>query len=209
MDNNFQQTTSEMAIQRLVILTRILESDPEIIDSLADEDVSAELREMGIDPRPPFKLIELANAGATRTRADVADQVGRLFQSSKEEIFEEGMESNLTRGLSELIEERGSEVIAALTDLRHAEGSNSEIVAEALRWVGRIDHQSSYEARLTLLQRSLEDSSSRVRDAASVALAYLDDRRAVPAIRVAIARETYSELKMDLQHILSQLEEGP
>lgn len=209
MDKNLQQANSEMAIHRLAILTRIWESDPEIINSLPSEDVSAELREMGIDLRPSLNLVELAEAISTGRRApasDLENRIRALFEPAKEEIFEEGMESDFTRGLSRLMAERGAEAIAALTRLIESEDKNDEIAAEALRWVGRFDHPSSYEARLSLLERSLGDASARVRDAASVALASMDDERAVPALRTAIAREKYAELREDMEQILAQLE---
>jgi hypothetical protein len=210
MDKSLQQANSEIAIHRLAILTRILESDPEIIDSLPDEDVSAELREIGIDPRPPLNLVELSEATGTarkaRSSSDLEDRIKVLLEAAKEEIFEEGMESDFTRGLSRLVEERGAEAIATLAHLIESGNRNDEIAAETLRWVGRLDHPSSYEARLSLLERSLGVDSARLRDAASVALASMDDEHALPALRAAIAREEYAELREDMQQILAQLE---
>ena len=210
MDNSLQQSNRETAIQRLVILTRILGSDPEIIESLPAEDVSAELQEMGIDPRPPLNLVELAEATSTVRRAqsssDIEDKIKALFEAAKEEIFEDGMESDFSKGLLRLVEQYGAEAIVALTRLIESENTNAEIAAETLRWVGRLDHPSSYETRLSLLERSLGDDSARVRDAASVALASMDDEHALPALRAAIAREKYAELREDMQQILAQLE---
>jgi len=209
MDKNFQYANTQIAIYRLAVLTRILESDPEIINSLPAEDVSAELREMGIDPRPPFNLVELAatcTVGKAQSPSDIEDKIRALFEAAKEEIFEDGMESNFTRGLSTLVEQHGAEAIVALIRLIEIENRNVEIAAETLRWVGRLDHPSSYEPRLSLLERSLRDDSARVRDAASVALASMDDKHALPALRAAIAREKYAELREDMEQILSQLE---
>src|SRR3989442_1458856 len=148
MDKNYQQANSETAIHRLAILTRILESDPEIIDSLPDEDVSAELREMGIDPRPPLNLVELAATGIVRkapSHSDIEDKIKALFEAAKEEIFEDGMESNFSRGLSTLVEQHGADAIVALARLIEIENRNDEIAAETLRWLGRLDHPASYE----------------------------------------------------------------
>lgn len=83
---------------------------------------------------------------------------------------------------------------------------HDEIASEAIRWAGRFDHPSSYDARLSLAERCLCNDSARVRDAASVALASMDDERAVPALRTAIEREKYGELREDMQQILTQLE---
>jgi hypothetical protein len=209
MDKNYQQANSETAIHRLAILTRILESDPEIIDSLPDEDISAELREMGIDPRPPLNLIELVTTGTVReaqSTSDIEGKVTLLYEAAKEEIFEDGMESNFTRGLSTLVEGHGADAIVVLARLTKSGNRNDEIAAETLRWAGRLDDPSSYEARLSLLERSLGDDSARVRDAAAVALASMDDKHALPALRAAIAREKYAELRDDMEQILAQLE---
>jgi|GEM_PF-5995735 len=211
MDKNFQHANSQIAIYRLAVLTRILESDPEIINSLPAEDVSAELREIGVDPQPTFNLIELAATCRVRkaqSPSDIEDKIRVLFEAAKEEIFEDGMESNLTRGLSTLVEQDGAEAIIVLIRLIEIENRNDEIAAETLRWAGRLDHPSSYEPRLSLLEGSLGDDSARVRDAASLALASMDDEHALPALRAAIAREKYAELREDMQQILAQLEGG-
>ncbi len=209
MDKHFQDANTQTAIYRLVVLTSILESDPEIINSLPAEDVNAELREMGIDPLPVVNLAELAATRTVReaqTPAVIEDKIRTLFNEAKEEIFEDGMESNFTTGLSTLVEQHGAEAITALIRLIEIENRNVEITAETLRWVGRIVHPLSYKSRLSLLERSLENDSARVRDAASLALATLDDEHALPALRAAIAREQYAELREDMQQILSQLE---
>jgi hypothetical protein len=209
MDKNFQHANTQTAIYRLVVWTSILESDPEIINSLPAEDVNAELREMGIDPLPGFNLAELAATCTVReaqSPSDIEDKIRELLKAAKEEIFEDGMESNFTRGLSTLVEQYGADAITTLIRLIEIENRNVEITAETLRWAGRLDHPLSYEARLSLLERSLENDSARVRDAASVALATLDDEHALPALRAAIVREQYAELREDMQQILSQLE---
>jgi hypothetical protein len=129
-----------------------------------------------------------------------------LLETSREEIFEDGMESQLTTELDAFLDDYGNYLIDSLIDILRFESVNAEVSSEVLRWIGRTNHQLSYYQRLSFLEENLNNSSPRVRDAASLGLAYLNDPHAIPYIKDAIKRETCTELREDMEQVLSQLE---
>ncbi len=130
-----------------------------------------------------------------------------LFASAKEQIFEDGMESDFSREIAEFITSYGHSAMEAIIGLVLCGRINSEVVSEALRAIGRIDHVSTYRDRLWLLERGLYSSYARVRDGAIVGLAYLDDPIAIKPLRFAIEREQTPELRKDMGQVLSQLQD--
>jgi hypothetical protein len=138
---------------------------------------------------------------------DAIDQeIELLFDRAKEEVFEDGMESDFSRGLISYVRKFGDTAIAALVRLIVTEQANAEVASEAMRWLGHIDHPITYRSRLHLLERSLHNSSARVRDGAALGLASLDDPHAIPYLKQAIEREQYQELRYDLEQVVIQLE---
>lgn len=81
-----------------------------------------------------------------------------------------------------------------------------EVVAEALRWLGHIEHASSYRFRFWLLEKSLSHSSVLVRDGAVLGLSFLDDPAAIPSLEQALDREPSAALRADMQQVLAQLQ---
>ncbi|MEK6322901.1 MAG: HEAT repeat domain-containing protein [Acidobacteriota bacterium] len=133
-------------------------------------------------------------------------RVRELFEVAKEEIFEPGVENAFTRGLACLINQYGYKTIDIVTRLIVYEIVNEETASQALLLFGRVEHPPSHAGRLSLLERSLRHSSTRVRNAASYSIASLDDPAAIPYLKQAIERETCGELRDDMRQALEQLE---
>jgi hypothetical protein len=147
-------------------------------------------------------------------------KMAALFAAAKDEYFEDGMESEFSRGLIRLIGEYGEKAVIELAFLILHDQVNAEIAAEALRWLGHMEgpggpaptqsrqDMRSYQRRLWLLERSLFTTSARLRDGAALGLASLDDPHAIRHLRKAIAQEPYPELRSDMVQVLAQLETG-
>jgi HEAT repeat protein len=151
--------------------------------------------------------VRLENSTAQQeVQKDLNQRVFALFGAAKEQNFEDGMESEFSKGLLELVKECGADTIEALAPLIIEEKVNPEVASEALRWLGQIEHPVSYRARLWLLERGLRCSSARVRDGAALGLAFLDDPHAIPYLQQAIQQEHVSELRADMEQVLAQLE---
>lgn len=142
----------------------------------------------------------------SRTNASIEGEIRGLFEGSKEEVFEEGIENDLSRGLASVIARYGKEAIDVLSQIVNSDAVNEEIAAQTLRLIGRLDHRSSQRDRLLLLEQALNNPSVRVRNAASLSLASLDDPHAIPHLQQAIQRERCVELVEDMEQVLKQLE---
>ena len=140
---------------------------------------------------------------------DIDKKIEELFDFAKEQEFEDGMESEFSRGLISFIKKHGNDAVKAMTPIFIHEEKNAEILSEALRWIGRLEHPSSdlYLNRLWLLERCLFCSSPQVRDGATLGLASLNDPHAIYYLKQTIKREKYSELREDMEQVLLQLED--
>ena len=136
----------------------------------------------------------------------VMREIEALFAAARDEDFEDGMESRFSKGLVSMIRTHGNAATEAITSIIVQENANSEVVYEAMRWLGHIDDPPTYEERLCLLQRGLYYSLVRVRDGAALGLASLDDPHAIPSLKQAIEREQCGELRADMMQVLAQLE---
>lgn len=159
-------------------------------------------RQRGTPPIPPVReRVELK-----MEETPLGARLQSLLQASQSVHFEDGMESDFSKELVRLVRQYGKaamgEIAAVVVD-----PVDAEIAAEALRWIGRVDHPPSRQERLSLLERCLSSPSILVRDGAALGLAALDDPRALPSLQEAIDRETYPALREDLEQVRDQLRE--
>jgi hypothetical protein len=134
------------------------------------------------------------------------DEFKQLFELAVDEEFEDGFESLFSRSLVSFIEKYDKKAIEALTPIFINEQINPEITAEALRWIGRIEHIPTHNDRQQLLERCLCCSSPYIRDGAALGIASMNDPHAIPSLKLAIKKETIFELRKDMKQVLFQLE---
>ena len=119
----------------------------------------------------------------------IGNYIKGLFNAAKEEIFEDGIESQFSISLIKVIERHEEAALEVITNLIINESVNAEVASEALRWIGDMRHEPTHENRLNLLEQSLNCSSIKVRDGAVLGLSFLDDPRAIDSIKEAMKRE--------------------
>ncbi len=136
---------------------------------------------------------------------DFNQYIATLFSSAKEEVFQDGMESDFSRNLVEFIICFDSAAVAALADYMMDKEVNLEVVSEALRWLGQIKDFKTQHDRLWLLEHSLDSESAVVRDGAIVGLSAMDDPEAIPYLKKRLDQETNRLLRKDIQQLLEQL----
>ncbi len=135
--------------------------------------------------------------------------LGRLnaaFVEAVDEVFADGMESAFSRKLRWIIRTHGDVAIHAIDRVMEFEQVNVEVAGEVLRQVGSIADPQTRHSRLILLLRKLESTDPRIRDAASIGIAAMDNPVASESIRAAVERERSTVLKRNLQLVLDQLQ---
>ena len=135
----------------------------------------------------------------------IKDHLDRLIALSAEEVFFDGMESRLSFGLKRLL---GAGSIAAIRVIRSRLNSrrlNAEVTGEILRVLGDFEDLTTHQGRLSVLLECLGSEDSRIRDAASIGIAAMDDPSALQEVEKAVEFERLPELKEDLQLVVDQL----
>lgn len=148
-------------------------------------------------------LVDVSNL---RLEAYLLDRLTATFVEAVDEVFADGMESVFSRKVLSIIRTHGDVVIRAIDRVIQSERANVEVAGEVLRQVGSIADPRTHHSRLTLLLRKLESPDPRIRDAASIGIAALDDPAAIGSIRRAVERERSPLLKRNLQLVLDQLQ---
>jgi len=144
-----------------------------------------------------------------RSQEELEQYVRGVLEAAREEYFADGMESSVSRELVPVVERHHKQIAEFLFYWLAGEKGDPEVTAEALHWLGLMDHAPSRHWRRRLLERCLEASSLTVRDAAGIGLAAMDDPQAVPSVNAAIERESCAELRQLLERVLAQLEGRP
>jgi HEAT repeat protein len=148
-----------------------------------------------------------ASTEQTLTKPDYLQRrVLGLFASAAEEVFEEGTEPLFAKELVALIMDHGNAAVAALESALETPGKDVEVAREVLRWLGVIDHSQSRRYRRAVLEKYLEAPSARLRYAAALGLAEMDDPAAIPALAEAIRTEPHDKIRWHFQLVLDQLE---
>ena len=132
----------------------------------------------------------------------------QLFNDARNEVFEDGMDSNFANALYCFVREHGTAAVDALETVMRMSDVNAEIAEEALMQTGYMKDEATHQGRLSLLIRALESSNARIRDAASVGIEAMDDPTASHSLQKAIAREQYGPLRQNFKDVLAQLQDG-
>lgn len=135
----------------------------------------------------------------------VADDIANALADGEDDHLEDGYSSVLERKLSRLLVTGGTAAVFELANSLRRERHSGEVVKVACKTLGLLRYTPTAEARLEVLTSLLKSENPAVRDAAALGLALLDDKRAIPAVRQAVARERIASLRSDLQDILEQL----
>ncbi len=154
-----------------------------------------------------IKDMDLVNSTVQEKKgARLYDEIEKLFAFASAEEFEDGMESEFSKKLVSIIKKHGKAAIEILEPVFIHEKKNAEIISEALRWIGRIEHRRTHSIRLQLLAQCLFSPSPQIRDGAALGLASMNDPEAIYSLQLAIRKESYVELREDMKQVLLQLE---
>lgn len=129
-----------------------------------------------------------------------------IFDDARGEEFEFGMDSQFSLSLAALFDAAPFDAVEVLDTVLNASKKNTDVLIEALRQIGLIEHSPTRPARSRMLIQYLQNKNVRIRDAACLGLAGLDDPSAIPAMRIALNKETSNVIKELMGQVITQLE---
>ena len=137
-------------------------------------------------------------------------EIERIFEHAKHEVFEDGYDSVFSRDIEDLIYNKNAvrEVVEYVRTYLQSERKNSEVASEALRVLGRIEHEPSRSIRLRLLTESLSHNSYWVRDGATIGISSMEDVAAIPYLEEAAKCEKEQSLMEYMFLTAKELRDG-
>ena len=142
------------------------------------------------------------------TAAPLERRLRRILAFAEHENLEDGADTSLEENLEAMICKHGFVAIEPLARVVLEEPVNAEVVAFALRCLGRIDHRETHESRRWILERALLSCDSMIRDGASLGLCTLNDPHAIRYLQAAAEREKIPALREDLLLAVRHFETG-
>lgn len=129
----------------------------------------------------------------------VWQSVLNIFDSYQHEDFDTDIAYEFTNALEKLIRTDGKPAVRSIVDLIKKQVLNGDIVSETLKALGRIEDQNTKHERYELLIASTKNDSVIIRDGAVSGLSYLDDKRALPQLRMLYENEKIPMLKNNIK----------
>src|SRR5947209_6812392 len=100
--------------------------------------------------------IPLDTSAVLGGREEVRRQVREVFSTAEEETSEPGKESAFSRAIVGLVQHDSAAALDAIEERVRDPNVNTELAAEALRWLGHMDHVPSRDQRMRFLSACLE-----------------------------------------------------
>jgi hypothetical protein len=136
----------------------------------------------------------------------VTHALKQLSEASIDEHFQDGSETNLSLGIQVLFRRFPDASLEVIPKWLENRGNGRILIGHAIRAIGKIEDSRSHLARLNLIAQFLRDPDPYIRDAATIALSYMNDGRAVPYLRAAISAERNASLRKDMEASLEALQ---
>lgn len=128
-----------------------------------------------------------------------------VFGLAAGENFEDGIETEFSRRLEVFIKYHGKIGISLLQSAMSEERFREQYIAEALLWIGDIEHENTKDARRLLLERALDSESVFIRDAAVSGLSYLGDLKSIRRLSKAQEGESSQAVRINIEAVLRYL----
>ena len=126
------------------------------------------------------------------------------FRRAANQVFEPGIESELSKDISRAFASNGLGTLAAVRELLQSREVSEEVIAETLVALGRIESRAAHNARIALFMSCLREGSYLVRDGALLGLAFMNDPKIVPEIAELAKKESDPVFKSDLDQLIRQ-----
>lgn len=130
-----------------------------------------------------------------------------IFNQGAKEVFYDGEQSWFSQALTFFINKHGLNAFKALNDFLFTKKQTPSITAEALNWISEIRHAPSMAHQWYILEKMLEHSNAKIRDAAVLGFSIIDDPKAIPLLRKTEEIEPIPEIKQLIRQVITQIEE--
>lgn len=132
--------------------------------------------------------------------------LGQIVREATDQVFLDGMESPFSRQLSLAIKVFGYVAIQSIERMLTSGEDNAEVFGELLRQLGSVEDPLTHHGRLMILIDNLQAPDPRIRDAAALGIAALDDPTALIAVQAALYHEASPNLRDNLNLVIGQLQ---
>lgn len=169
---------------------------------------AATRRDSNVIDLPTERRLRKSSVSTATTQRESLEadlELRRTLNSVPDELFEDGVENELSRAIPRLIARFGDAAVQAVARLYLARMVPHDIMSEVLRWLGRVEDEASCDARFWFLIYCLQDDNLTVRSAAALGLASLEDVRAVPYLRREAGAEPTGLLRCRLEKVANEL----
>ncbi len=129
-----------------------------------------------------------------------------IFDSYQYEEFDSDIAYDFTKALDGLIQVNGKPTIRIINNLIRKHDINDDMISETLKGLGRIEDDNTKDERYEFIIRFIINESSVIRDGAVRGLSYLDDKRALPQLRMLFEFEPTPILKSNIKVAIKGLE---
>jgi hypothetical protein len=135
-----------------------------------------------------------------------ARQVERFFSDCRTVLDDDEGRPAAAERLREILRLYGDYAVNAMYSAIAAGRVPNDAAADTLRLLGVIEDEGSRDARWWLLTAALQFASVKVRDGALVGLTQMPEKRTIPYLRAAAAREQHSWLQGEMKRVLGRLQ---
>jgi len=128
-----------------------------------------------------------------------------VFELAAGEDFEDGIETAFSRQLEKFVKDYGSVGILSIHLAISKELFSEPYIAEALLWLGDMEHERTKNTRRLLLENALDSKSVFIRDAAVSGLSYLGDPKSIVRLSEALTEEPSQGIRTNIKTVLKYL----
>ncbi len=154
-----------------------------------------------------FHTIELKSSSTSVLGEDLLAKytMGSVFELAAGEDFEDGVETEFSRQLEKFVKDYGNVGIFSTRSAILKERFPEPYIAEALLWLGDMEHERTKNGRRLLLENALDSKSVFIRDAAVSGLSYLGDPKSIDRLSEALTEEPSQGIRTNIKTVLKYL----
>lgn len=129
-----------------------------------------------------------------------------IFDAYQHEEFDTDIAYDFTNALDILIRANGKPAVRIINNLIKRHVLDNDIISEILKALGRIEDENTKYERYELLIGLIKNEAAIIRDGAVSGLSFLDDKRALPQLRMLFESESIPILKNNIKVAIKGLE---